>query len=102
MFDTARLICFGARFAARYLPPTLSFRNYTLVFRWADVADVLARDGDFRIAPINAKRIEGVSGPFILGMDRSAGVVRAACRRLRRDERRGFHTDPADPRDRTQ
>jgi cytochrome P450 len=71
MFDTARLICFGARFAARYLPPTLSFRNYKVVFRWADVADVLARDGDFRIAPINQKRIEGVMGPFILGMDRS-------------------------------
>lgn len=71
MFDTARLICFGARFAARYLPPTLSFRNYKVVFRWADVADVLARDGDFRIAPVNQKRIEGVMGPFILGMDRS-------------------------------
>ena len=71
MFDTARLICFGARFAARYLPPTVSFRNYKVVFRWADVADVLARDGDFRIAPINKKRIEGVMGPFILGMDRS-------------------------------
>ena len=71
MFDTARLICFGARFAARYLPPTLSFSNYKVVFRWADVADVLARDGDFRIAPVNQKRIEGVMGPFILGMDRS-------------------------------
>lgn len=71
MFDTARLICFGARFAARYFPPTLSFRNYKVVFRWADVADVLARDGDFIIAPINQKRIEGVMGPFILGMDRS-------------------------------
>jgi len=76
MLDTARLICFGARFAARYLPPTLSFRNYKLVFRWADVADVLARDGDFRIAPINAKRIEGVAGPFILGMDRSDALFK--------------------------
>lgn len=74
MFDTARLICFGARFAARYLPPTISFRNYKIVFRWADVADVLARDGDFRIGPINAARIEAVSGPFILGMDRSEAL----------------------------
>ena len=74
MFDIARLICFGARFAARYLPPTVSFRNYKVVFRWADVADVLARDGDFRIAPINAARIEAVSGPFILGMDRSEAL----------------------------
>jgi cytochrome P450 len=74
VFDTARLICFGARFAARYLPPTISFRNYKVVFRWADVADVLARDGDFRIAPINAARIEAVSGPFILGMDRSEAL----------------------------
>jgi cytochrome P450 len=71
VFDLARLICFGARFAANNLPPTLRFRNYLAVFRWADVADVLARDGDFRIAPINAERIEAVSGPFILGMDRS-------------------------------
>ena len=74
MFDTARLICSGARFAARYLPPTISFRNYLVVFRWADVADVLARDGDFRIAPVNAARIEAVSGPFILGMDRSEAL----------------------------
>lgn len=71
MFDTAPLICAAARFAARSLPRTLRLGNRLLVFRWADVADVLARDGDFRIAPINERRIEGVSGPFILGMDRS-------------------------------
>src|SRR5262245_59515296 len=71
MLDTARLICFGARFAARSLPPTIRLGKRLFVFRWADVADVLDRDGDFLIAPINAERIEGVSGPFILGMDRS-------------------------------
>jgi cytochrome P450 len=74
VFDTARLLCFLARFAARNLPPTVRFRNYLLVSRWADVADVLARDGDFRIAPVNAERIEGVMGPFILGMDRSEAL----------------------------
>ncbi len=37
----------------------------------ADVSEVIRRDLDFRIAPINAKRIEEVNGgPFILGMDR--------------------------------
>jgi cytochrome P450 len=74
VFDTAPLFCFLARFAARNLPPTVRFRNYLLVSRWADVADVLARDGDFRIAPVNAERIEGVMGPFILGMDRSEAL----------------------------
>lgn len=74
MFDTARLFCFGARFAARYLPPTIGFRKNLLVLRWADVADVLARDGDFLIAPVNAQRIEAVNGPFILGMDRSEAL----------------------------
>ena len=76
MFDLARLICFGARFAANNFPPTIRFRKNVAVFRWADVADVLARDGDFRIAPVNGERIEAVSGPFILGMDRSDALFR--------------------------
>jgi cytochrome P450 len=40
--------------------------------RHADVRELLSRDLDFVIAPINAKRIDEVNGPFVLGMDRSA------------------------------
>ncbi len=71
MLDTARLICFGARVAARYFPRYIRLGNTMFVFQWADVDDVLARDGDFRIGPVNRERIEAVSGPFILAMDRS-------------------------------
>ena len=74
MLDTARLFCVGARLLARLGPRYVRFGNIVLVIRWDDVADVLDRDGDFIIAPVNAKRIEGVSGPFILGMDRSPAL----------------------------
>lgn len=45
--------------------------NQALVPRYDDVQEVLRRDDDFRIGPINAQRIDGVMGPFILGMDAS-------------------------------
>jgi cytochrome P450 len=38
--------------------------------RHEDVSEILARDLDFLIAPINAARINAVNGPFVLGMDR--------------------------------
>lgn len=44
-------------------------KKQALVARYDDVQEVLRRDDDFRIAPINAERIQGVMGPFILGMD---------------------------------
>jgi len=47
-------------------------RGTLLVPRWKDVDEALRRDSDFLIAPVNAGRIEGVMGPFILGMDGSA------------------------------
>ena len=40
--------------------------------RHADVREMLERDLDFLIAPVNSGRIEEVNGPFVLGMDRSA------------------------------
>jgi cytochrome P450 len=43
---------------------------FVIAARHADVSEVLARDLDFLIAPINAARIEAVNGPFVLGMDR--------------------------------
>lgn len=43
-----------------------------IVARHEDVREVLDRDLDFRIAPVNAGRIDEVNGPFVLGMDRGA------------------------------
>lgn len=60
------------RAAAAIAPRTLMFKGTLLVPRWQDVDELLRRDSDFLIAPVNAERIEGVMGPFILGMDASA------------------------------
>lgn len=47
-----------------------------LAVRHQDVAEMLRRDLDFTIAPVNAQRIEAVNGgPFILGMDRSPALI---------------------------
>jgi cytochrome P450 len=70
----APVLRIAARLAARLAPRRIDVRGTVAVFRWHDVADVLDRDADFRIAPVNAARIEAVSGPFILGMDRSAAL----------------------------
>ncbi len=43
--------------------------------RHADVRELLSRDLDFLIAPVNAGRIEEVNGPFVLGMDRGARLA---------------------------
>lgn len=66
---TPRVIRGGMRLLAAMGPRVLMFRGQALVPRYDDVQEVLRRDSDFRIAPINAERIEGVMGPFILGMD---------------------------------
>lgn len=66
---TPKVLLIGARLLAR-LAPRLSVRKRFLVASWRDVCEVLERDNDFHIGPINKDRIEGVSGPFILGMDR--------------------------------
>jgi cytochrome P450 len=47
-----------------------------IVARHAQVKEVLARDLDFRIAPINEARIDEVNGPFVLGMDRGVALER--------------------------
>ena len=69
-FLRPRIIVRIARFLVR-LRPYISCGNIVLVLSWRHVTEVLQRDGDFLIAPVNAKRINEVSGPFILGMDRS-------------------------------
>lgn len=45
--------------------------------RHADVLELLARDLDFRIGPVNEVRIDAVNGgPFVLGMDRGCRLAR--------------------------
>jgi cytochrome P450/glutathione S-transferase len=51
--------------------PVLRLRRLVLVTRHSQVLEVLARDSEFTIAEVNARRMELVNGPFVLGMDRS-------------------------------
>lgn len=64
----------GAKLAARKGKPW-RFGTTVIAARHADVREILARDLDFRIAPINAGRIDEVNGPFVLGMDRGARLA---------------------------
>jgi cytochrome P450 len=65
----------GAWVAAWYGDP-IRFGKTVIVARHANVTEVLHRDLDFLIAPINQKRILEVNGPFVLGMDRDATLIR--------------------------
>lgn len=72
-------LSFGARLAWRLtslLGSPLRFGSSIIAVRHAEVADVLARDLEFLIAPINAARIDAVNGQFVLGMDRGATLAR--------------------------
>jgi cytochrome P450 len=64
----------GAWFAALWGKP-IRVGGKVVVARHADVVEVLHRDLDFRIAPVNETRIDEVNGPFVLGMDRGATLV---------------------------
>ncbi|MEO6091652.1 MAG: cytochrome P450 [Novosphingobium sp.] len=64
----------GAGFAG-WSGRVLRLGDKVFVARHADVLQVLQRDLDFRIAPINQVRIDEVNGPFILGMDRGARLA---------------------------
>lgn len=70
LFLRPSLVARAARFVV-CLRPYISFGKRVFVLSWRHVTEVLQRDGDFLIAPINAERINAASGPFILGMDRS-------------------------------
>jgi len=73
------VLAFAARafamFSAWYGKP-LRLGNKVIVGRHADAMDVLSRDLEFRIGPINAAKINAVNGPFVLGMDRGDTLVR--------------------------
>jgi cytochrome P450 len=65
----------GAIVSNWYQKP-LRIGDKIIVCRHADAVDVLSRDLEFQIGLINAAKIEAVNGPFILGMDRGATLVR--------------------------
>ncbi len=55
----------------RQWSPILIVGKTAIVTRFNDVVEVLKRDQDFTIGPINAGKIDQIDGPFILGMDAS-------------------------------
>ena len=65
---------FGAALAASLAGP-LRLGTKVIVARHCDVKEVLSRDLEFRIGPVNAERIDAVNGPFILGLDRGVKLV---------------------------
>ncbi len=65
----------AARLGVRLLSRPLRIGKTVIAARHADVSEILRRDLDFRIAPINGDRIAAVNGDFILGMDRSDQLV---------------------------
>lgn len=72
----------GIRLARWYGKP-FRFLRWVIAARHAHAVEMLERDLDFGIAPVNAVKIGEVNaGPFILGMDRSAALER---------ERRGLY-----------
>lgn len=72
----------GARLARWYGKPFRILR-WVIAARHAHAVELLGRDLDFGIAPVNAVKIDEVNaGPFILGMDRGAALER---------ERRGLY-----------
>jgi cytochrome P450/glutathione S-transferase len=69
--------------------PILVFGKAAFISRYDDVVDVLKRDTDFTIGPINAPKIAKIDGPFILGMDASPQYDRekaALLEAIRRDD----------------
>jgi cytochrome P450 len=64
----------GARFG-KWLGHPLRLGSKVVAVRHADVQELLSRDLDFLIAPVNRTKIEEVNDAFILGLDRSAVLV---------------------------
>jgi cytochrome P450 len=65
----------AARAAVAFSKP-LVFNKFALVSRWPDVQSVLELDLPFRIQPINGPNFDAISGPFVLGLDRSPQFAR--------------------------
>uniref|UniRef100_UPI0035CAEC16 cytochrome P450 n=1 Tax=uncultured Sphingomonas sp. TaxID=158754 RepID=UPI0035CAEC16 len=54
----------------------LRLGDTVIALRHADVAEALARDLDFCLQPVNAPKFDQIGYHFILGMDRSAELIR--------------------------
>lgn len=61
---------------SRWTEQPLRIGDKVIVGRHSDAVDVLSRDLEFRIGPVNAAKIDAVNGPFILGLDRGEQLVR--------------------------
>lgn len=61
----------AARLGVRLLARPLRIGRTAIAARYGHVREILSRDLDFRIAPVNEERINAVNDPFVLGMDRS-------------------------------
>ncbi|HXC96997.1 MAG TPA: cytochrome P450 [Edaphobacter sp.] len=74
LFQRALANPFLLRIASKILrlKPVLRLGKTTIVSSFDEVVRTLAADTQFTIAEINAARMDRISGPFILGMDRSA------------------------------
>lgn len=65
-----------AAHVAKWVGKPLKIGNLVLAMRYNDVRDVLARDLDFIIKPINDPPFEIINYRFVLGMDRSVELTR--------------------------
>ena len=45
-------------------------KRVAFVFSWQLVSEVLSRDNDFRVEPVNGAKMKAVAGEFYLGLDR--------------------------------
>lgn len=84
---TGRKVLRAAGAVLRRHAPVLKVGSRVIVTRHADVVEVLDRDEDFTIAPVNGPSIDRINGPFILAMDRGPeydrdhAALRACARR---------------------
>lgn len=79
IFALRRTILWLSRFAvflARWMGKPLRLGSAIFVARHEDVIEVLSRDLDFRIQPVDGPRFDQIGFHFILGMDRSAELAR--------------------------
>jgi cytochrome P450 len=80
LFSGQKIPALAARIGASigsFLGRPIRIGNKVIAARHADVLDLLARDLDFRIAPVNESKINAVNGgPFVLGMDRGCRLAR--------------------------
>ena len=65
----------AAWLGVRLLGRPRRFGKVIVAARHRHVTEVLGRDLDFGIAPVNGARMQAVNGPFVLGLDRGAQLA---------------------------